>query len=639
MSHLEVLTEAEKKTILIDFNNTAQDFDYSKCINELFELQAEKTPEQTALIFNGRRLNYSDLNARANQLSNYLRRRGVGPEMGVAVCLERSFDTIIALLGIIKAGGYYVALDPDYPPLRLNKMLQDTAAPISLLHKNTDQFEDYGGEKIYLDDWAQLEKEDISNPLSLSTPDNILNIVYTSSTTGNPKGAFITMRSVLNRIFWMWEAYPFQPDDVAVLQKSTALVAATWECFGALLKGIPTLILSREDLLDPQELWSKLVTERVSYLLASPALLQGVIEQAESHLSEWTTLRLATTSAETISVAMATQWNRLFPQAPLLNLYGSTECSSNVTAYNTGEISSDAARVLVGKPLANTRVYILSEQLEMVPIGGKGEMCVSGECLARGYLNLPELTAERFIPDPFSDRPGSRLYRTGDLARHCADGNIELLGRKDNQIKVRGFRVELDDVEVAILWHPMVKKCAVRVYQDQGGRNRLAAYLIADDGTSASTIRSFLRERLPEYMIPSDFVMVDALPLTPAGKIDRRALPLPDRTRRDLDSTFVAPRTDTESLIANIWSQILGVEQVGVYDNFFDLGGHSLMATQILSRLRNVANVEIPLRAMYETPTVANLAEAVEVATRNLFMQREHSTIIDGTVNWEEGEL
>jgi amino acid adenylation domain-containing protein len=641
MSHLEVLTEAEKKTILLDFNfnNAAQDFDYNKCIHELFESQAEKTPGQTALILDGRRLEYGDLNARANQLANYLRRRGIGPEMGVAVCLERSFDTIIALLGIIKAGGYYVALDPDYPLLRLNRMLQDTAARILLLHKNTDQFEDYGGEKIYFDDWAQLEGEDISNPVCLSTPTNLLNIVYTSSTTGNPKGAFITMRSVLNRIFWMWEAYPFRSDDVAVLQKSIALVAATWECFGALLKGIPTLILSREDLLDPQELWSKLVTERVSYLLASPALLQGVIDQAESHPSEWTTLRLATTSAETISVTMARQWNKLFPQAPLLNLYGSTECSSNVSVYNTLETSPDASRVLVGKPLANVRVYILNDQLGFVPMGAKGEMMVSGECLVRGYLNLPELTAARFVPDPFSDRPGSRLYRTGDVARYCADGNIELLGRRDNQIKVRGFRVELDDVEVAILRHPIVKKCAVRVYQDQGGRNRLAAYLIADNGMSSSTIRSFLRESLPEYMIPSDFVIVDTLPLTPAGKVDRRALPLPDRTRPDLDSTFVAPRTDTESLIAKIWSQILGVEQVGVYDNFFDLGGHSLMAIQILSRLRNIANVEIPLRAMYETPTVANLAEEVEAATGNLFLQRDHTTIVDGAINWEEGEL
>lgn len=639
MSQLDGLTEDEKKTILIDFNNTAQDFDYSKCLHEIFQLQAEKTPEQTALIFNGKRLNYSDLNARANQLANYLRRRGIVPETGVAICLERSFDTITALLGIIKAGGYYLALDPDYPPLRLNKILHDTAAPILLLHKSTDKFEDYDGEKIYLDDWTQLEKEDISNPSSLSIPDNLLNVVYTSSTTGNPKGAFITMKSVLNRIFWMWEEYPFRPGDVAVLQKSTALVAATWECFGALLKGIPTLILSREDLLDPQELWSKLVTERVSYLLASPALLQGVIDQAQSHWSEWTTLRLATTSAETISVAMVAQWNRLFPHAPLLNLYGSTECSSNVTVYNTGEMSSDAARVLIGKPLSNTRVYILNDLLELVPIGGKGEMCISGECLACGYLNLPDLTAERFIPDSFSDQPGARLYRTGDLARHCADGNIELLGRKDNQIKVRGFRVELDDVEASILWHPLVKKCAVRVYQDQGGRNRLAAYVIADGDLSSSALRNFLREGLPEYMIPSDFVMVDALPLTPAGKIDRRALPLPDQTRRDLDSTFVAPRTETESLIANIWSQILGVKQVGVYDNFFDLGGHSLMATQILSRLQNVAQVRVPLRAMYETPTIANLAEVVEAATRNLSLQADRSTNIAGAVEWEEGEI
>ena len=639
MSQLEVLTEDEKKTLLAEFNRREQDVDYSQSIHELFELQVEKTPLQTALIFNGGRLNYSDLNARANQMAHFLRGRGVGPETGVAVCLERSFDTIIALLGIIKAGGYYIALDPDYPPLRLKTMLEDTAASLLLLHQNRDQYENYWGEKVYLDDWTLFQGEEVSNPSALSTPDNLLNIVYTSSTTGNPKGALITVRSVLNRLFWMWEKYPFQADDVAVLQKSTALVAATWECFGALLKGIPTVILSREDLLDPQELWSKLVTERVSYFLASPALLQGVIEQAESHPSEWITLRLATTSAETVSVAMTTHWNKLFPRAPLLNLYGSTECSSNVTIYDTAEVPPDAARVLVGKPLVNTRVHILSDQLGLVPIGGKGEMCVSGECLARGYLNLPELTAERFIPDPFSDHPGSRLYRTGDVARYCNDGNIELIGRKDNQTKIRGFRVELDDIEVAILWHPMVSKCAVRVYQDQEGRSRLAAYLIADSAMSSSTLRSFLRERLPEYMIPSDFVVVDALPLTPAGKIDRRALPLPDRTRPDLASTFVAPRTEAETLVARIWSQILGVEQVGVYDNFFDLGGHSLMATQILSRLRNVANVEIPLRAMYETPTIANLAEAVDAASRNLFLQSDHSTRIEGAANWEEGEL
>lgn len=639
MSELEVLTEGERRAVLADFNNTARNFDYSKCIHELFELQAERTPGQAALIFNGRRLNYGDLNARANQLAHYLRRRGVGPEVGVAVCVERSFDTIIALLGIIKAGGYYVALDADYPALRLKRMLEDTDVSILLLHEETDRFGDYGGEKVRLDDWATLEKEERSNLSSLSTPDNLLNVVYTSSTTGAPKGAFITMKSALNRLFWMWEAYPFQPDDVAVLQKSTALVAATWECFGALLKGIPTVVLSREDLLDPQELWSKLAAERVSYLLASPALLQGVIDQAEAHSSEWTTLRLATTSAEAISVAMAIQWNRLFPQAPLLNLYGSTECSSNVTVYDTRDLSPDAARVLVGKPLANTRVYVLSDRLALVPMGGKGEMCVSGECLARGYLNLPALTAERFIPDPFSDRPGSRLYRSGDVARYCVDGNIELFGRKDNQIKVRGFRVELDDVEVAIQWHPMVRRSAVRAYQDQAGRTRLAAYLMADEGMSSSTIRGFLRERLPEYMIPSDFVMVDALPLTTSGKIDRRALPLPDRSRPDLDSTFVAPRTETESLIARIWSQVLGVERVGVYDNFFDLGGHSLMAAQILSRLRNTAHVEVPLRAMYETPTVANLAEAVEAAKGKLFLRSDHAPNVDGAVNWEEGEL
>jgi surfactin family lipopeptide synthetase A len=641
ISALYVLSKEEADVLLKDFNYPAMDYGNGLCIHELFELQAGKTPEQPALIFRGEYLSYSELNTRANQLANYMRRLGVGPEMLVAVCISRSLEMMVGLLGIVKAGGAYLPLDPDFPLPRLYEMLQDTAAPILLLQGSVDQFDKYEGRKIYIDeDWKLIESEDRSNPVCMSAPDNLLNVVYTSSTTGKPKGTLITIRSVLNRLFWMWHSYAFHPGDVAVLHKSFALVAATWECFGALLQGIPTLILSRDDLLDSQELWKKLVRHGVSYLLATPALLQGVIEQAESHSDEWRTLRLATTSAEPLSPALAARWKRRFPQSPLLNLYGSTECSSNATVYDTSTIPSDESRVPVGKPLANTKVYVLNEQLKPVPIGAVGEMCIAGECLARGYLNLAELTAARFIPDPFSDVAGARLYKTGDLARYRADGNIELVGRKDYQVKIRGFRVELEDIETSLSRCANVKRCAVKVYQDESDQSRLAAYVEGAGPVSAAALRSFLRARLPDYMVPSDFVVLEALPRTPAGKVDRRALLPPDRTRPEGLSAFAAPRTATEEMLSQIWSAVLGIERVGIYDNFFDLGGHSLLAMRVISRLRDALQVELPLRKIYDSPTVAGLAEAAEIASqKQRFIDAANQGAGEPESNWEMGEL
>ena len=607
---IPLLTEAEQHQLLMAWNDTYADYPRDQCLHELFEAQVARTPAAAALICQGEQLTYQELNCRANQLARYLRAHGVGPEVLVGICIERALAMVVGILGILKAGGAYVPLDPDHPLPRLQEILQDTKPPVLLVRKTSDRFGEYEGQKIYLDDdWGVIEKEDDSNLINLSTPENLLKIVYTSSSTGQPKGTLITIDSVLNRLFWMWESYPFRSDDVAVFYKSYALVAASWECFGGLLKGIPTVMVLRQDLLDPAELWQKLIGYRVSYLLATPALLQGLIEQAELHPGQWRTLRLATTSAEPISPAMVARWNKLFPQVPLFNLYGSTECSSNVTAYDTSKMPPAETRVPIGKPLANTKVYILDEHLSPVPIGVTGEMCVSGACVARGYLNLPELSARQFIQNPFADQPNSRLYRTGDLARYRADGNIELIGRTDHQVKIRGFRVELGDIEVALARHEAVSRCVVTLHEDDARGKYLVAYVVAETEISTTLLRGYLRERLPDYMVPAVFVLLEALPLTPNGKVDRNGLSPPSGPRVGLDTPYMAPRTGTEQLICTVLQEVLDVEKVGIHDYFLDLGLHSLLMVRVQSELRQLLNRDIPIIALLRYSTASALAD------------------------------
>ena len=586
ISALNMLNDVEKQALLYDFNNTDRDFGNGLSIHQLFEKQVEKTPHKTALIFDDQHLTYAKLNRRANQLARFLRHSGVGPGIYVAICTERSFEMVVGLLGIMKAGGIYVALEPQYPLPRLWDILENTDPSVLLVHKSMDRFDEFSGKKIYIDaEWERIEKEDISNPDYPHEPGNLLNIVYTSSTTGKPKGTYITTDSVLNRLFWMWDAYPFQSDDVAVLQKSYALVAATWELFGALLKGKPTLILSEENLLDSAQFWDKVIANKVSYLLATPALLEGVLQQADLHPGQWSSLRLATTSAEPISPETVARWKKAFPHVPLLNLYGSTECASNVTEYDTCQLAAGSPLVPIGKPLPNNRVFVLNDRLKALPIGATGELCVSGACVARGYLNLPELTAERFVANPFSDGTGSRLYRTGDLVRYGADGNLELIGRKDLQVKIRGFRVELGDVEAVLSQHELVKECVVALYEEDVDVGRLVGYVVAAGELSRSALRRFLRKRLPDYMVPLDFVLLEALPQTPNGKVDRRALPKPNDSLAEGEGDYVAPTSPTERTIAEIWQSVIGIGKVGVYDNFFDLGGHSLMLMKVVYQI------------------------------------------------------
>ncbi len=627
LSTLSLITENERRIVLHDWNQTAQDFGNSFTIAQLFEQQAAKTPAATALICQGETITYADLNQQANQLAHLLRQNGVGQGSFVGICTERSFKMMVGLLAILKAGGVYVALDPDYPMVRLQDILDDTQPELLIVQESVDRFADFGGTKVCLDrDWQQIAQQPADNLPSLTTPDDLINIVYTSSTTGKPKGARIPMSAVLNRLLWMWHEYPFVAGDTAVLQKSYALVAATWELFGGLLQGVPTLILQPEAVRDADLLWQQLTTHKVSHLLSSPALIENVLQAAAREQTRWDSLRFATTSAEPISPVMVQRWQETFPGVPLLNLYGSTECSSNATQYDAATLPETAVRVPIGTPLPNIQVYVLDDNFQPVPIGATGELCVSGACLADGYLNLPELSAEKFVQLPvFSNQYSvnsnqllktdtlNTVYRTGDLARWRSDGQLELVGRRDYQVKIRGFRVELNDIEAVLQEHEGVKKCAAALADVDNARKRLIAYVEpAADNLQPAALRDFLRDRLPGYMVPSDFFLLDSLPLGPTGKINRKALPSPEELQVDVVETAVLPTTPTQLALAAIWESLLGRDGLGIHANFFDVGGHSLLATQVVSRMRDQLNVELSQRRFFEIPTIAELAVEIE---------------------------
>ncbi len=637
LSALPLLTEAERHQLLVEWNDTQSDYPRDACIHELFETQAERTPDAVAVVFEDERLTYRQLNRRSNQLAHHLRKLGVGPEVLVGICVERSIEMVVGLLGILKAGGAYVPLDPSYPRERLGFMLEDARAPVLLTEgRLVDDLPGHGAQVVCLDTgWEAIARESEENSVSGVTADNLAYVMYTSGSTGRPKGVMICHRGVCNYLYWRQAYFPLTEADRLLQTASLSFDDSVWELFEPLMVGAQVVMVPPGGEQDSEYL-IRLVTERqITAACFVPSLLRGFLDEqgVEACRSLWR----VTTGGEVLTVELQ---ERFFSRlaANLYNGYGPTEATMSATFWSC-ERGSDQRAVPIGRPIHNTQIYLLDHRLQPVPVGVPGELFIGGVGLARSYLNRPELTAEKFIPHPFSAEPGARLYRTGDLARYRPDGNLEFLGRIDDQAKIRGFRVEPGEVEAVLREHPTVREGAVVVREIVPGEKRLVAYVVParELAPPVGELRGFLKEKLPEYMVPSAFVVLDALPLTPNGKVDRRALPAPDyQSRPELGGTFVAPGTPVEETLAGIWAEVLGLERVGVHDDFFELGGHSLLATRVVSRLRDALRVELPLRCLFETPTVAELAERVEVAQQ---LDPDSSVATPGSYDLDEGRL
>ena len=600
------LLRAPERQQLLEWNATAVVYP-AVTIPELFAAQAAATPERIAVTFAGAALTYRDLDAAANRLARYLRRLGVSPDVVVGVALHRSLDLVVAFYAVLKAGGAYLPLDLDYPDERLVFLVADAGAPVVLtLEEHRGRFSGAPSAAVVsLDSKRAAIEAENSGPLSLEIAGaSLAYVIFTSGSTGAPKGVMNTHAGIANRLLWMQAAYPLGAAD-RVLQKTPfTFDVSVWEFFWPLLTGARLVVALPDGHRDPAYLLRTLVEEGITTLHFVPSMLKVFLE--EPGVGAATSVRQVMASGEALPAALAERFLAGLPEARLHNLYGPTEAAVDVSAWTCAPGESP---VPIGRPIANIDLRVLDRPFLPVPVGSAGELCIGGVGLARGYRNRPALTAERFVPHPESGRPGERLYRTGDLARWRPDGRIEYLGRLDHQVKIRGQRIEPGEIEAALAQDPAVRECAVLAREGRGGL-RLVAYVVPRGGGLSNDeideLRATLRRRLPEPLIPAAFVVLAALPLTASGKLDRRALPAPDAVA---GGQRVAPRTAVEAVVAGIWRDVLGLPALGVDDNFFDLGGHSLLATRVVSRLRTTFGVEIPVRALFESPTIAGLAQ------------------------------
>jgi len=608
IADMPILSQAEQRQLLA-WNDTQREYPDRVCVHQLIEQQVHRTPEAPAVVFEDQQLTYREVNCRANQLAHALQARGVGPEVLVGVCLERSLDLVVALLAILKAGGAYVPLDPTYPAERLAYMIQDAQLPLVLTQERLrDRLPQEGRQLLCLDsDWQASASWPEENPVSAVQPDNLAYMIYTSGSTGRPKGVMNVHYGLCNRLFWMQQTYQLTPAD-RVLQKTPfSFDVSVWEFFWPLLAGACLVVARPGGHQDPAYLATLIEAEQITTLHFVPSMLQqfllepGVEEQGRS-------LKRVICSGEALPVELQA---RFFARlgAELHNLYGPTEASIDVTSWQCRPESHEWT-VPIGRPIANTQIYLLDRAGHAVPVGVPGELYIGGVGVARGYYQRPELTAEKFVSDPFSNEAGARLFRTADLGRYRPDGAIEFLGRIDHQIKLRGFRIELGEIETVLSQHPAIKEVVVLAREDAPDDKRLVAYLVSDQEPvpTYTELRRFLKEKLPDYMVPAAFVMLDALPLTANGKVDRRMLPEPGRITPELETPYVAPRTEVESAIVAIWKEVLHVEKVGVHDNFFDLGGHSLRMIQVHSALQERLKRDLPVIELFEYPTIDSLA-------------------------------
>jgi amino acid adenylation domain-containing protein len=602
LANLSLLTEIERHQLLRLWNDTQADYPKDLCIHQLFEAQVERSFEAVAVVFEDEQLTYRELNIRSNQLAHYLQKLGVGPEVLVGICIERSLEMIVGVLGILKAGGAYVPLDPAYPPERLSFMLSDAQVSILLTQQRwVEQFAPQGLQVVTEESWGSWGSRG-SCPSSV-TANNLAYVIYTSGSTGKPKGVLVQHQGLCNLAQAQIRAFNLQGQNRILQFASLSFDASIFEIVMALSIGA-TLYLAREESLKSVKALVQLLQDKqITNVTLPPTVLSVLPTQ------ELPALQTIVSAGEACSADIARRWataSRRF-----FNAYGPTEA----TIWSTTDDSDSNNQPALGRPIANTQVYLLDEQLQLVPIGVKGELYISGDGLARGYLNRPELTAQRFIPHPFSQEPGARLYQTGDIARFRTDGKIEFLGRMDSQVKLRGFRLELGEIEALLGQHPAVQQTVVIVREDVPGDKRLVAYVVLNQqALITSELRSFLQKQLPDYMVPSTFMVIEALPLTPNGKVNRR-VPIPAPLSRETERAFVAPRTPMEEKLANIWAGLLNLEQVGIHDNFFELGGDSLLTMRLIDQIYQQLDQDLPLSDIFLAPTIERLASRLQPET------------------------
>ncbi len=625
ISDLPLLMKSERHQLLVEWNDTRIDYPKETCIHELFEEQVKRTPNATAVVFTSterwrgedQQLTYRELNQRANQLAHYLRKLGVGPEVLVGIYVERSLEMMVGLLGILKAGGAYVPLDPEYPPERLAYVLEDTQAPVLLTQKKllatlaeiTKPGKSTGESQnrllVCLDrGWNEIIREGKDNPENQTNPENLAYVIYTSGSTGRPKGVQIPHSALVNFLCSMRERPGLTNKDTLFAVTTLSFDIAGLELYLPLMVGARLVIADRELAADGARLAKKLTEFAATTVQATPVTWQMLLEAGWKN----TNVPKILCGGEALPNELS---NRLLTRSSSLwNMYGPTETTIwsalNRVEFGEGSIS-------IGRPIANTQIYILDRCLQPVPVGVTGELYVGGAGLSRGYLREAELTAKNFLPDPFSFQEGARLYRTGDLARYLANGNIQFLGRIDNQVKIRAYRIELGEIEIVLAQRAGVGGAVVLAREDVAGEKRLVAYVSGNNEPipTVNELQTCLKQKLPQYMVPSHFVFLNSLPLTPNGKVDRNALPPPDGERPEPTESFVAPRTPVEERLAGIWSKLLGVNQVGIRDNFFDLGGHSLLAVRLFAEIEKAFNQRPPLSSLFQEPTIEHLAKFI----------------------------
>lgn len=595
-----------RRQFVTEFNNTARAYPYDKCIHELFEAQAERTPTAVAVVANDRQLTYAELNARANQLARFLRRFGTGPDSLVGLCVDRSIDMVVGILGALKAGAGYVPMDPTYPADRLAFMLQDANVFVLLTQSHLlDQLPPHNGPRLSLDtDWDVIAKERKENLAGWANPANLAYVIYTSGSTGKPKGVMVHHRGLVNYLSWAVEAYKVADGCGAPVHSSISFDLTITSLFSPLMVGRSIFLVPDgiENLVQ-----ALLARDNYSLVKITPAHLRALAELMPSDQLPGRVGALVI-GGEALHLESLAFWRTHAPLTRLINEYGPTETVVGCCVYEVEEDDPDLGPVPIGTPVANSQLYVLDESLQPVDKGVTGELYIGGDGVGLGYLNRRELTDERFIHDPFSKNCRGRIYRTGDLARFNSDGKLVYLGRIDNQVKIKGFRIELDEVETILSQCRGVRDCAVVAREDATGEKRLIAYVVMDESQpDVDELRKAMKTKVPDYMVPTTFVKMESLPLTKNGKVDRQALPAPDRKQNGCTQNCSTKHTEVEQTLMKIWADVLQVEQVGVNDNFFDLGGDSILGTLILARAAQ-AGFKISPRELFEHQTIAALS-------------------------------